>query len=71
MATVRFISRRQIGGAVSYMYVFHATYHWGKATHGGTIEVGPWSNDVEAQMDAQAIADAYELENDPRPIDIP
>ena len=68
MATVRLISRRYVGGGASYMYKFHATYHWGLATSGGVIEVGPWSNDNEAREEAQAIADEYELNNDPRPL---
>lgn len=68
MASIRLISKRYVGGGASYMYTFHATYHWGKYSSGGTIEVGPYSNDNEARQDAQAQADEVERNTDPRPI---
>ncbi len=66
MASVVLLSKHYVGGGASYMYKFYATYYWGKYISGGTIEVGPWSNDNEAQEEALAIANAYEFDNDPR-----
>jgi hypothetical protein len=68
MASIQFVSKRYVGGGASWMYTFRATYHWGRYLGGGTIEVGPYSNDNEAREDAQGQADEIERNTDPTPI---